>query len=110
MPDRSRFPRPRRSFERHPEALSIAAQRVDGQWALLLWSDAALPVKVLGRKGRERRWSRLSSALEFAARRYPSVSSFQLFWPARWLRAKAPTLPIRAVRSSSTAAPSSPLS
>ena len=108
MPDRSHAVRSRRLLERNPESLSIVAQRVDGQWALLLWSDAALPEKVLGHKGRERRWSRLSSALEFAARRYPSASSFQLFWPARWMRAKAPTSHTRMAQSSSIAALPSP--
>ena len=109
MSDPSRLGRRLRpSFDDRPGTLNIAAQRVDGQWALLLWWEASLPEKVLGHKGRERRWSRLSSALDFATRRYPSVCSFQLFWPPRWLPAKARSSRNRMARSSSTAALLSP--
>lgn len=108
MSDHSPHRRSRSSLGNCPGSLSIVAQRVDGQWALLLWWDASLPHKVLGSTGRERRWSRLSSALEFATRRYPWVYSYQLVWPARWLPGKARTSQRSMVRSSLIAERPSP--
>lgn len=93
------------SFNGRPESLRIAAQRIDGKWLLVMWCEGVLPHKVIGHSGHERRWTKLSSALEFATRRYPSVCSFQLFWPPRWFPGKARSSRTKPVRSSSIAAP-----
>ena len=88
--------------------LSIVAQRLGDRWSLLLWWDEALPHQLVGRRGRERRWRKLSRALQFAARRYPSVSSFQLFWPVPRPPARTRSTSTGTAPSSSTAEPPSP--
>lgn len=89
------------SFEGCSGPLGIVAKFRDGLWSLELWWNHAYRDDLVGLSGQLRRWRKLSRALEFAARRYPEVCSYQLLWPAPSSQAKVHFIPVGMADTSS---------
>ena len=55
----------------------ITVQRVNRKWQLVLWYGQR-PTLQMSSRGEIRQWRRIANALDYAAKHYPHVASFQL--------------------------------